>query len=47
MRTLSVTETGYDGEHRLRLSFSDGTSQLIDFGPFLKNHPHPQISVAT
>ena len=39
---LVVTETEHIREHRLQISFSDGTSQLVDFGPFLKNHPHPQ-----
>ncbi|HEV7351255.1 DUF2442 domain-containing protein [Telluribacter sp.] len=32
----------YVEEYRLKISFSDGTSQIIDFGPFLKNHSHPQ-----
>ena len=44
MRTLLVTEAEYAGEHRLRLSFSNGTSQIVDFGPFLQNHPHPQYN---
>ena len=42
MRTLAITEAEYTGEYRLRLSFSDGTSQEVDFGSFLLNHPHPQ-----
>ena len=39
-----LVETEYDGEHRLRLSFSDGTSQVVGFDPFLQNHPHPQYN---
>nr|WP_083940595.1 DUF2442 domain-containing protein [Rudanella lutea] len=42
MRTLAVTGAEHVGELRLRLSFSDGTTQTVDFGPFLHNHPHPQ-----
>ena len=42
MRTLAVTEAQYIDGHRLRLYFSDGTAQIVDFGPFLLNHPHPQ-----
>jgi hypothetical protein len=26
----------------LKISFNDGTSQIIDFGPFLMENPHPQ-----
>lgn len=42
MRTLAVTGAEHVGEYRLQISFSDGTSQLVDFGLFLTNHPHPQ-----
>ncbi|WP_461043974.1 DUF2442 domain-containing protein [Spirosoma harenae] len=42
MRTLTVTEAEYAGDHRLRLSFSEGTTQVVDFGSFLQNYPHPQ-----
>lgn len=42
MRTLAVTEAEYVGEHRLQIRFSDSTSQVVDFGPFLQNHPHSQ-----
>ena len=42
MRTLAITQAEYVGEYRLHLTFSDGTSQVVDFGPFLMNHPHPQ-----
>lgn len=42
MRTLSITQADYIDGYRLDITFSDGTSQIIDFGPFLTNHPHPQ-----
>lgn len=42
MNMLAVTEAQYVDGHRLRLHFSDGTPQVVDFGPFLLNHPHPQ-----
>ncbi|MFD2570964.1 DUF2442 domain-containing protein [Spirosoma soli] len=42
MRTLTVTNADYVDQYQLRLSFSDRTSQVVDFGPFLLNHPHPQ-----
>ena len=45
MKTLAVTGAEYVSELCLRLSFSDGTSQLVDFGPFLTIHPiHPQYN---
>ena len=42
MRTLTILKAEHVGEHCSRLSFSDGTAQEVDFGPFLLNHPHPQ-----
>lgn len=42
MRTLAVIQADYVSEHRLKIYFSDGSSQILDFGPFLLNHPHPQ-----
>ena len=42
MRTLAVTNAEYLIDHQLKIGFSDGTSQIVDFGPFLIHHPHPQ-----
>lgn len=42
MRTLAVTNAEYVDGYRLDIQFSDGTKQLVDFGNFLENHPHPQ-----
>lgn len=30
-------------KYKLRISFSDGKTQIIDFEPFLKNSVHPEI----
>lgn len=42
MNNLTITEAHYITGYCLHLTFSDDTSQLVDFGPFLENHPHPQ-----
>ncbi|WP_460969596.1 DUF2442 domain-containing protein [Spirosoma migulaei] len=44
MRTLTITQADYIDQYQVRLSFSDGTAQVVDFGPFLTNHPHPNIT---
>lgn len=31
-------------EHALRLTFSDGAEQIVDFGPFLRASQNPLIS---
>ncbi len=31
------------GDYRLRLSFDDGTEQVVDFEPFLLHSVHPDI----
>jgi Protein of unknown function (DUF2442) len=33
------------GEHKLRIRFSDGFEQEVDFGPFLQKSTHPAIRV--
>ncbi len=43
MNTVSIAEAAQVGPHRLRLTFSDGKVQLVDFGPFLAEHGHPAI----
>ncbi len=30
-------------EYQLNLQFSDGTTRVVDFGPFLRKSHHPQI----
>lgn len=41
MRTLAIKKADYLEQYRLNIYFSDGTEQVIDFGPFLFEHPHP------
>lgn len=42
MRTLFVTNADYVEGHQLKISFNDSTIQIIDFGPFIMENPHPQ-----
>ena len=42
-KTLKIVEANHIGGHRLRLLFSDGKEQVVDFGPFLMNSMHPEI----
>lgn len=41
---LYVTHAEYAGDIKLNISFSDGTSRIVDFKPFLLSHPHPQYN---
>ena len=34
----------YAGDVSLHIYFSDGTSQTVDFRPFILAHPHPQYN---
>ncbi|MEX0775174.1 MAG: DUF2442 domain-containing protein [Phycisphaeraceae bacterium] len=40
---IFVKHAEHVGEHRLRLSFNDGTVQIIDFAPFLRQSHNPLI----
>ena len=42
-RVLKIKKVEYLGGHMLKLSFSDGARQEIDFKPFLKRSNHPEI----
>lgn len=44
MENIVVTHAEYTEGLSLRVWFSDKTSQLIDFGAFIENHPHPQYN---
>lgn len=37
-----VIEAEYLADYKILISFSDLTQQIVDFGPFLTGHPHPQ-----
>ena len=39
---LSITKSEYIDNYIIRLSFSDGTANDVDFGKYLYRHPHPQ-----
>ena len=42
--TLQVVRAEYAGNVSLRIYFSDGTSRIVDFEPYILNHPHPQYN---
>ena len=44
MKKLHITNAEYIEELTLKLFFSDGTSQTVDFKPFILAHPHPQYN---
>jgi len=37
-----IIKAEYNGEYRVELTFDDATRKIVDFGSFLKKHPHPQ-----
>ena len=39
---MNIINASYAGGLSLILTFSDGVSRVVDFGDFLRNHPHPQ-----
>jgi hypothetical protein len=42
-RALKIVEARHANGHCLRIVFSDGTEQTVDFGPFLRGAIHPEI----
>lgn len=42
MKTILVTGATYIQAYKVKIEFSDNTSRVIDFEPFLKENPHPQ-----
>jgi hypothetical protein len=42
MKTIIVTGATYIQAYKIKIEFSDNTFRIIDFGPFLKENPHPQ-----
>lgn len=40
---IDVTAARHVSGHRLEIEFSDGTRQVVDFGPFLRASQHPDI----
>jgi hypothetical protein len=43
VNTVRVVKARHTDSHRLYVEFSDGKSQSVDFGNFLKNSQHPEI----
>jgi len=39
---LLIVKSEYVADYIIRLSFSDGTINEVDFGNYLYRHPHPQ-----
>ena len=42
MNGIIVSKAKYLENYKIKIVFSDNTSQIIDFEPFLKENPHPQ-----
>jgi hypothetical protein len=42
MNTIIVTNATYLQDYQINIEFSDHSSRVIDFEPFLKENPHPQ-----
>jgi Protein of unknown function (DUF2442) len=40
---IDVTGASHVSAHCLEIAFSDGTRQIVDFGPFLRASQHPDI----
>jgi hypothetical protein len=40
---LEISSASYIGDYAIRLNFSDGTQQLVDFKPSLEASMHPSI----
>ncbi len=41
---IRVDSAEYVSDYKVRVNFNDGTQQLVDFGHFLREHPHPQYN---
>ena len=39
---IIITKSEYISDYIIRLSFSDGTINEVDFSSYLYKHPHPQ-----
>jgi len=44
MNRIRVSSAEYIGNCSLRISFSDGFRRDINFGEYIRNHPHPQYN---
>ena len=44
MKTISVLEAFYKEDYKLEVVFTDSKKSIVDFGPFLNSHSHPQYN---
>jgi hypothetical protein len=42
-QVFTVTSADYLSGYKLRITFSDGTSRIVDCAGFLNNAPHPSL----
>ncbi len=42
-RVVHIVHAAYAGDYRLDIEFQDGTTQQIDFEPFLRHAKNPEI----
>ncbi|MDO9224901.1 MAG: DUF2442 domain-containing protein [Pseudomonadota bacterium] len=42
---INIVRAEQNGDYRIRLDFDDGSSQTVDFLPFLSRATHPDIRV--
>ena len=40
---IDIHQVDYIEKYKLKITFSDGKEQIVDFGPFLKKSKHPDI----
>ncbi len=40
---IDIHQVDYIEKYKLKITFSDGKEQMVDFGPFLKKSKHPDI----
>lgn len=40
---INITRVEQSGDYCLRLWFDDGSEQVVDFGPFLRDAQHPEV----
>ena len=43
-RVINIVAVDPIGDYGLRLTFDDGVVQKVDFEPFLRSSPHPEIA---
>lgn len=41
---ITIEQADYQGDHKIKLLFSDGTQRIVDFGPFLCRALNPMTT---